>query len=167
MDITAYQRRCFLAVAEELHFDQAAAQMGLRPSAVCEQIATLERQLAKPLFHRSSCTTKLTENGRQLIPLARNASAALNDVLAWANNAATTDLHIGLTVSHPIPERVLAAAAEQLSEVTWHMRHLGSAECYEALLQGEVDCVFVTEIGAQPGRRGPPSVAGDLRSYPV
>ena len=151
MDVTAHQLRCFLTVAEELHFGHAAARLGLRSSSLSEQIATLERKLSRPLFRRSSRNVELTEDGRQLVPLAKESVAAMNAVLAWAEDvAAMADLRVGLMVSHPTSRRILATAAEQMTQVTWHIRQLGFSECYEALLQGDVDCVFVTEIGDAP-----------------
>jgi DNA-binding transcriptional LysR family regulator len=148
LDVTAHQLRCFLAVAEELHFGHAAARLGLRSSSVSEQIATLERRLSRTLFHRSSRRVELTEDGRQLVPLAKESATAMDAVLAWADDAvATTDLRVGLMVSHPMTRRILAVAAKQMTRVTWHIRQLGFSECYGALGQGDVDCVFVTEIG--------------------
>lgn len=153
MDVTAHQLRCFLAVAEELHFGHAAAGLGLSSSSLSQQIATLERRVSRPLFRRSSRSVELTDDGRYLVPLAMEAVAAMGAVLMWADDAvATTDLRVGLMVSHPMSGRILAAAAEQMTGVSWHIRQLGFSECYEALLQGDVDCVFVTEIGDAPVR---------------
>ncbi len=153
LDVTTHQLRCFLAVAEELHFGRAASRLGLRSSSLSEQIATLERKLSRPLFRRSSRSVVLTEDGRQLVPLAQESIAAMDAVLSWADVAVTTtDLRVGLMVSHPMSGRILATAAEKMTEVTWHIRQLGFSECYEALLQGDVDCVFVTEIGGTPAR---------------
>ncbi|MHC5560930.1 LysR family transcriptional regulator [Kocuria sp. U4B] len=84
MDLTVHHLRCFLAVAEELHFGRAAARLHLSPSSLSEQVSGLERRLSRSLFRRSSRRVELTEAGRLLLPLAQEAVAAMDTVLAWA-----------------------------------------------------------------------------------
>lgn len=160
MDLTVHHLRCFLAVADELHFGRAAAYLHLSPSSLSEQISVLERRLSRPLFHRSSRRVELTEAGRQLLPVARQAVAAMDDVVAWAEDFGTaTVLRVGLMVSSPGFRRVMAAAVQRMPRVQWQVRQLGFVGCYEALVRSEVDCAFVVEIGEAP--------KGDVETLPL
>lgn len=148
MDLTLQHLRCFLAVAQELHFGRAAAQLHLSPSALSEQIASLERRLSRPLFLRSSRNVELTEAGRELVPLAQRAVAAMDEVVDWAQDeAADPRIRVGVMVSSPTFRAIMAEAAQQLPHVRWQIRQLGFLGCYQALERAEVDCAFVAEIG--------------------
>lgn len=151
MDLTIHHLRCFLAVARELHFGRAAQQLHLSPSSLSEQISALERRLSRPLFHRSSRTVELTEHGQELVPLARTAVEAMDEVLDWARGeSAEPRIRVGLMVSSPGFRTVLAAAAQQMPQVQWEIRQLGFLGSYQALARSEVDCIFVAEIGETP-----------------
>lgn len=148
MDLTIHHLRCFLAVAHELHFGRAAQQVHLSPSSLSEQISALERRLSRPLFHRSSRAVELTEHGQELVPLARAATAAMDEVLDWARgDAAGPRIRVGLMVSSPGFRAILAAATQQMPHVQWEIRQLGFLGSHDALARAEVDCAFVAEVG--------------------
>lgn len=56
--------RCFLAVAEELHFARAAEKLHIEQSPLSRTIKELEEDLGEPLFLRSSRSTRLTRAGK-------------------------------------------------------------------------------------------------------
>lgn len=56
--------RCFLAVAEELHFARAAEKLHIEQSPLSRTIKELEEDLGEPLFIRSSRSTRLTRAGK-------------------------------------------------------------------------------------------------------
>ncbi len=60
--------RAFEAVARHLSFQEAAAELGISPSAVSHQIRTLEAYLDVRLFERLTRAIALTEAGRLLQP---------------------------------------------------------------------------------------------------
>ncbi|HST72286.1 LysR substrate-binding domain-containing protein [Kocuria sp. U4B] len=156
MDLTIHHLRCFLAVAEELHFGRAAARLHLSPSSLSEQVSALERRLSRRLFRRSSRRVELTADGRELIPRARAAVAAMEDVVGWAEAVAGGQrLRIGLMVSSPGFRTIMAAAARRMPQVQWEIRQLGFLGCHGALARGEVDCAFVAEIGEAPAQQFP------------
>lgn len=151
MDLTIHHLRCFLAVAQELHFGRAAARLHLSPSSLSEQVTSLERRLSHRLFLRSSRSVELTQQGRALVPLAQSAVSAMEDVLTWgAELAGEERLRVGLMVSSPGFRTIMAAAAQRMPGVQWEIRQLGFTGCYEALAEGEVDCAFVAELGEDP-----------------
>ena len=69
--MTLEQLRIFVAVAERRHFTQAAQDLCLTQSAVSAAIATLERNLAQPLFDRIGRRVELTRAGLVLLTEAR------------------------------------------------------------------------------------------------
>ncbi|SDP94082.1 DNA-binding transcriptional regulator, LysR family [Actinopolyspora xinjiangensis] len=151
MDLTVHQLRCFLSVARELHFGRAAELLRLSPSALSEQITTLERRLSRTLFRRSSRTVELTDHAVELLPLARRAVAAMDEVLEWGSGeAAEPCLRIGLMVSSPTFQTIMTTAGQRMPRVRLRIRQLGFLGCYEALADGDVDCAFVVEIGQTP-----------------
>ncbi len=56
--------RCFLAVAEELHFARAAEKLHIEQSPLSRTIKELEEELGTPLFIRTSRSTRLTRAGK-------------------------------------------------------------------------------------------------------
>lgn len=56
--------RCFLAVAEELHFARAAERLHMEQSPLSRTIRELEEDLGVQLFVRTSRSTRLTLAGR-------------------------------------------------------------------------------------------------------
>ena len=55
--------RCFLAVAEELHFARAAERLHIEQSPLSRTIKELEEDLSEQLFVRTSRSTRLTRAG--------------------------------------------------------------------------------------------------------
>jgi DNA-binding transcriptional LysR family regulator len=89
-----------VAVAEEGSFTRAAQRCHVAQSALSQQVARLERELATKLFERTSRSVRLSESGATLLPHARriledmaNARLAL-DQLA---EIITGQLRIGMT----------------------------------------------------------------------
>ena len=74
-----HQLRCFLAVAEELHFGKAAQRLQMLPSALGRHIKLLEEDLRTALFARTTRAVSLTEDGSHLV---RDARAILSRVEA-------------------------------------------------------------------------------------
>lgn len=67
--------RAFLAVAETLHFSQAAERLGISPPSLTEQVQGLEALLGARLFRRTKRSVALTEAGRLFLEEARPALA--------------------------------------------------------------------------------------------
>lgn len=70
-----HQLRCFLAVADTLHFGQAAQRLDMLPSALGRHIRLLEESLGTRLFTRSTRRVALTESGILLRDEARKLLA--------------------------------------------------------------------------------------------
>lgn len=69
--------RCFLAVAEELHFARAAEKLHIEQSPLSRAIKELEEELGVVLFARTTRSTRLTLAGRLLMENAPRVFTAL------------------------------------------------------------------------------------------
>ena len=59
--------RCFLTVAEELHFTRAAERLHIDQSPLSRTIKKLEEYLGTPLFARTTRSTQLTRAGERFL----------------------------------------------------------------------------------------------------
>ena len=65
-----HQLLCFLTLSRTLNFTTAARELYCTQPALSYQIRSLEKELALPLFTRSTTCVALTEAGRALVPRA-------------------------------------------------------------------------------------------------
>lgn len=84
VQVTIRQIEAFVAIAEELHFGQAAARLGRSQPTVSQEIGRLERAWGVALFDRSSRNVALTSSGRELLMPSR----AVLEQLGVANDLA-------------------------------------------------------------------------------
>ncbi|AMN47113.1 D-alanyl-D-alanine endopeptidase [Steroidobacter denitrificans] len=69
--------RCFVAVAEELHFARAAERLHIEQSPLSRAIKELEEELGAVLFVRTTRSTRLTRTGTLFLEHVRRVFAAL------------------------------------------------------------------------------------------
>lgn len=81
------QIRCFLAVADELHFGRAAERLHMAQPPLSRTIKALERDLGTQLFERNTRSVRLTASGQALIDPAREVLDALRRADAAARSA--------------------------------------------------------------------------------
>jgi DNA-binding transcriptional LysR family regulator len=82
------QLRCFVAVAEELHFGRASQRLNMTQPPLSRHIQVLERIMKVELFHRSSRSVKLTAAGMAFLPEARRVVHLADSAIATARAAA-------------------------------------------------------------------------------
>lgn len=98
--------RCFLAVAEELHFARAAARLNMEQSPLSRTIRELEEDLGMQLFVRTSRSTRLTLAGRLFLEQARESVKAANGFHGQFALRCPTALPLALAgLAGPLPRR--------------------------------------------------------------
>ncbi len=142
------QLRCFVTVAEELHFGRAAARLNMTQPPFSRQIQILEHMIEAQLLERTSRSVRLTQAGRSFLPEARRilklAESASQMVRRIALGKAGS-LKIGFTASAAyefLPELV-AACRDQLPDVDLSLKEMVSGEQLEALASGQLDVVLL------------------------
>lgn len=81
MNVTLRQMKIFVVLAETLHFTRAAALLQITQSSVSAQIKELEQLLGLRLFDRHTRMLRLTDAGREMLPLAIKAVDDLETVI--------------------------------------------------------------------------------------
>ncbi len=113
MDVHLRDLRYFVAVAEELHFTNAAHRLSIAQPTLSRQIRQLERQLDVQLFDRDQRNVVLTPAGRELLEGARKVLAQWDETVSGRYRAGRT-LRIGI---QPAVEHALLAELEAASGV--------------------------------------------------
>lgn len=114
--------RCFLAVAEELHFARAAERLHIEQSPLSRTIKELEEELGVKLFHRTTRSTRITHAGTLFRAHAQRVLAALQQAQDSAK-AAAYGFHRQLRVAlsdcspHPRLSALLARSREEDPDV--------------------------------------------------
>ncbi|WP_046387371.1 LysR family transcriptional regulator, partial [Kitasatospora aureofaciens] len=155
------QLRCFVAVAEELHFGRAAERLLLGQPAVSQQVRRLERELKVELFDRSPRYVRLTPAGERFLPAARDVLSAEDAARALAADlAAPAVLRLGTVTG--LAERldlILDTYQRQAPGVRVELQSVPVRERLTRLSDGRLDAAFVR--GAIPGN------SPELRFLPV
>ncbi|WP_219118217.1 LysR family transcriptional regulator [Janthinobacterium sp. UMAB-56] len=84
--------RCVLAVAHNLHFARAAAELGISPPALTKQVQETEQLLGTRLFQRSKRAVALTAAGALFVIEATRALAQLAQAQEVARRAGRGEL---------------------------------------------------------------------------
>src|SRR3954449_634721 len=89
MDFTLDQVRCFVAVAEELHFGAAATRLRMTQPPLSRQIQRLERHVGVQLLERDSRRVALTAAGAAFLGEARRMLATAESAPALARRVSS------------------------------------------------------------------------------
>lgn len=92
--------RCFVAVAEELHFARAAERLHIEQSPLSRAIKELEEDLGVQLFVRTTRSTRLTRAGKlfmEHVPRVFTALQQARDSVKAASNGFNGQLRVALS----------------------------------------------------------------------
>lgn len=138
------QLRCFVAVAEELHFGRAAARLNLTQPPLSRQIQLLEHALDVQLFERTSRVVRLSSAGANFLPEARRLlrlaeSAALAAKRSALGEAGTVNLGFTAASGYEFLPRLITGFREEAPEIDLALHEMVSADQIEALSSGRID----------------------------
>jgi LysR family hydrogen peroxide-inducible transcriptional activator len=147
------QVRAFVAVADHLHFGEAARVLGVSQPALSAALSALESHLGVQLVERTTRRVLLTPEGQSLLEEARAVVAAM-DVLvdeASGQRALRGTLRIGVipTVAPYLLPAVLRALRRQLPDLAPEIREEQTGRLLADLASGRVDvAVMAVPSGA-------------------
>jgi LysR family hydrogen peroxide-inducible transcriptional activator len=147
------QVRAFVAVADHLHFGEAAGALGVSQPALSAALSALESHLGVQLVERTTRRVLLTPEGQALLADARAVVAAV-DVLvdeASGQRALTGTLRIGVipTVAPYLLPAVLRALRRHLPDLDPEIREEQTGRLLADLASGRVDvAVLAVPTGA-------------------
>ncbi|KAA9001341.1 LysR family transcriptional regulator [Affinibrenneria salicis] len=142
------QLRCFIAVADELHFGHAAQNLDMLPSALGRYIKLLEEELGTRLLTRSTRNVSLTPHGALFLDDARKIVADADALLqkfqrlgrqhsGYLRLGAIDSAAVGL-----IPH-ILHAFRDVCPNVEIQIVEDKSSRLLPKLLSGRLDLIFI------------------------
>lgn len=153
--------RCFVVLAEELHFGHAARRLHITQPPLSAAIRQLEDSLGARLFHRDSRTVRLTPVGTAFLPEAMRvlaqAGAAEDAGRALASGRAGK-LHIAFTSAmlfRGMPD-ILKAFRAQRADVALQLHDMTVREQRDSLERRLIDGSFSTVQHVPVGFEGIP-----------
>ncbi|TDD35148.1 LysR family transcriptional regulator [Actinomadura sp. KC06] len=140
--------RCFVIVAEELHFGHAAERLGMAQPPLSQRIQRLERELGVRLFDRSSRRVELTAPGRLLLDEARDILTRVERIYSVAERArrgeaGTVRAGVPSDLGGTIVAALIAAFRDRRPDLRLDLRETGTAEQVRALSDGALDAGVV------------------------
>jgi DNA-binding transcriptional LysR family regulator len=154
IDPAFQQLRSFVAVAEELHFGNAALRLGLSQPQVSRHVANLERELGLALFVRTPRATTLTDAGSELLGDARDTLESIERLRRRARRIArggigtvTVGFVWSTLAGYLAP--LLSAAADSGRRIDLSVSHLRYTELVGALRRGDVDLLITRALGTE------------------
>ena len=138
------QLRCFVAVAEELHFSRAAERLNMTQPPLSRQIRLLEHQIGAQLLERTSRTVRLTAAGKAFFPDAARLLRMAEEAAATARRNAKGEkgsLSIGFTASfgYKLLPEIVRRLRELAPDVSLTLKELVTGAQLEALHSGVLD----------------------------
>ncbi len=145
---TLPQLRAFVAIAETGHFGQAAARLGISQPSLSQALSTMEQGLGVQLVERSTRRVLITPLGRGLIPIARQISELVEDIVAKASgqeDSLTGEVSIGFipTVAPYILPNFLRQVRDTLPELKPRIVEEPTTHLVDALKSGDIDAAVI------------------------
>jgi DNA-binding transcriptional LysR family regulator len=142
------QLRCFVAVADHLHFGQAAAHLNMTQPPLSRQVQLLEREVGAPLLERNSRSVRLTPAGRVFLPEARRILRLSESAMRWTRrvwHGEAGTLRIGFTAAsgYGMLADLMLRVRDAMPDVDVVLREMVTSQQVEALGSDLLDIGFV------------------------
>ena len=137
--------RCFVTVAEELHFHRAAMRLHMSQPPLTTRIQEIERDLGVELFRRTGNRIELTDGGRMVLKAARETLAKADGVWEAAQRAARGEcgqVRVAMTTSalfFDSVQRAMGTFQQERPDVSLDLTHTGSSFALEDLRHRKID----------------------------
>jgi DNA-binding transcriptional LysR family regulator len=140
--------RYFVAVAETLHFGQAAARLRIAQPSLSHQIRQLEDDLQVGLLRRTKRRVELTDAGRLFLQEAREIIARADRATVIARRMGSVDAHrlrvgVGYCSDQSDIAALLGAFNAQQRAIQVETKTLSVPAQLAALVDGQLDVAFV------------------------
>jgi DNA-binding transcriptional LysR family regulator len=143
--------RCFIRLAEDLHFSRAAAGLNMTQPGLSRTISELEREVGTPLLERTTRTVRLTEAGRAFLADSRGSLEQLGLAVTKARRVAaglSGELRVAymdFAINGRLPELVRLFGLRH-PEIRLELSYMPTTRQKAALLDRRIDVGFM--IGA-------------------
>lgn len=142
------QLEYFVAVAEEANFTRAAQRVHVAQPAVSAQIGRLERELGQRLLDRSRREVRPTAAGAAVLPYAKAALAAVDDVRLAVDELSRLvrgTVTIGTVTAHSVDvPGLLAGFHAEYPNVEITLSTANSDQLVDAVRSGDLDTAIVS-----------------------
>jgi DNA-binding transcriptional LysR family regulator len=140
--------RYFVAVAETLHFGQAAARLEIAQPSLSHQIRQLEDELQTSLLRRTKRRVELTEAGRLFLAEAREIIARADRAAVIARRVGRTDAQrlrvaVGFCMDHAEVAACVGDFNVTHDDIQIELRTMSVPAQLTALADGRLDVGFV------------------------
>ncbi len=142
------QIRCFVAVAESLHFGHAAAKLRIAQPSLTYQIQRLEEELQTTLLNRTKRRVELTGAGRKFLEdardlLARADSAALTARRTGVGEAGCIRVAVGYCMDHVDVSKAVGVFNQRHQSIRVELQTMAVPLQFAALRDDRLDVGFV------------------------
>lgn len=149
------QLRCFVTVAEELHFGRAACRLNMTQPPLSRQIQVLERIIDAQLLDRTSRSVHLTAAGRSFLPEARRIlklATGASEMARRISSGKTGFLKLGFTAgaAYGYLPRLLKACRVRMPDVDFTLKEMVTSDQLEALASGQIDAAILRPPVTRP-----------------
>ncbi len=136
------------ALAETLHFGEAAKRCHVSQSTLSIQIKKLEESLGTPLFERDAKTVRLSEAGAALLPTIRKILEGASDLTRHAQAlrdplAGTVRLGAFPTLAPYLLPHIMPDLTQALPNVRFELIEEKTETLVARLLEGSLDAAFI------------------------
>ena len=136
--------KCFVVLAEELHFGRAAERLHISQPPLSLKVRTLEAELGLQLFQRSSRRVELTHSGQILLTDARRVLRDAEQLVKLAaalelGEAGTLSIGFNALLAYQLMPQLVSGFAERFPQVKVSLHEMVSSEQVAALSERQID----------------------------